>query len=115
MMHWISPLGYRFQVRLLTTRRERDADGRSEIEAQAHGDFRGMGLWLIEPVSARQVDITYRWEVQLHKPWMRLLAPLLRGVFSWNHFTVMQAGARGMAQQLGCALYDVSDWSGGPR
>ena len=99
-MHWVSPLGYRLKVHLLTTRCERDADGHGEIEAQVRGDVHGMGLWVIEPVSAQQVDITYRWEVMLHKPWMRLLAPLLRGVFSWNHFTVMQAGAKGMARQL---------------
>ncbi|MDO9237668.1 MAG: hypothetical protein Q7U28_16740 [Aquabacterium sp.] len=68
-MHWVSPLGYRLTVHLLTTRCERDADGHGEIEAQVRGDVHGMGLWVIEPVSAQQVDITYRWEVMLHKPW----------------------------------------------
>jgi hypothetical protein len=115
MLHWRSPLGYSCRVLSLTTRREQDANGRGEIESFAQGVFRGRGLWLIEPTSPFQVDITYRWEVSLHKSWMRLLAPVLRGVLSWNHFKVMQSGARGMAERLGCYTPAVSRWSGGPR
>ena len=115
MQHWRSPLGYSCRVLSLTTRREQDAHGRGEIESFAQGVFKGRGLWLIEPSSPRQVDITYRWEVSLHKPWMRWLAPLLRSVLSWSHFNVMQSGAQGMAQQLGCRSPHVSNWSGGPR
>ena len=115
MLHWRSPLGYSCRVLSLTTRREQDAHGRGEIESRSQGCFRGAGLWVIEPSAPRQVDITYRWEVSLHKPWMRLFAPVLRGVLSWNHFNVMQSGAQGMAQQLGCHAPHVSNWSGGPR
>lgn len=115
LLHWRSPLGYSCTVRSQTTRLEQDAQGRGEIESRAQGCFQGMGLWVIEPSAPRQVDITYRWEVSLHKPWMRLLAPVLRGVLSWNHFNVMQDGAQGMARQLGCHSPLVSNWSGGAR
>ena len=115
MLHWRSPLGYSCRVLSLTTRREQDALGRGEIESRAQGCFQGVGLWVIEPSAPRQVDITYRWEVSLHKPWMRVFAPVLRGLLSWNHFNLMQSGAQGMAQQLGCRSPHVNNWIGGPR
>lgn len=115
LLHWRSPLGYSCKVRCVTTRREQDTNGHGEIESRAQGCFQGMGLWLIEPTSQRQVDITYRWEVSLQKPWMRMFAPVLRGALSWNHFNVMQAGAQGMAKQLGCHSPLVSNWSGGAQ
>jgi hypothetical protein len=115
LLHWRSQMGLSCRVHCQTTRCEQDAHGRGEIESHAQGCFQGMGLWVIEPYSIRGVDITYRWEVRLHKPWMRLFAPALRGLLSWNHFNVMQAGAQGMARQLGCHSPLVSNWSGGVR
>lgn len=111
---WGSALGYGIKLHVLTTRSERGADGGGELEGKASGDLHGRGLWLVEPVSAQEVDVTYRWEVELHKPWMRRLTPLLRGAFAWNHFIVMRAGARGMAKRLGCEVSQLADWTGGP-
>ncbi len=115
VLHWRSPLGCSRQVYCQTTRCEQDAHGNGEIESRTQGCFQGMGLWVIEPSSRHGVDITYRWEVLFNKPWMRLFAPVLRCVLLWNHFAVMQAGAKGMARQLGCHSPRVSNWSGGPR
>lgn len=104
---WRSGLGYGVSVVMTTTRVER----LREIEAAAGGDLRGIGLWVIEQDGPGAVRLTYRWDVELAKPWMRLCAPLLRPVFAWRHFTVMRTGARGMAQHLGCRLGKIEEWS----
>jgi hypothetical protein len=103
--HWRSGLGYRFRILVETVRLR---EGR-ELEAAARGDLRGTGLWLLEPADEASVRVTYRWEVELNKRWMRRLAPLLRPVFAWRHFAVMANGARGMARELNCALSEIED------
>ncbi len=117
---WRSPLGYRFTIEVRNTRRERSADGHCEIEGHSSGDLLGQGLWVLDPVpcssasasaSAPQVDVTYRYEVELGRRWMRLTAPLLRLLFKWSHFAVMEAGARGMAAQLNCRSSKLNHWT----
>jgi hypothetical protein len=105
--HWRSGLGYGFSLVITTTRSLR----LREIEGAAAGDLRGIGLWLIEEDGPGAVRLTYRWDVELAKPWMRFSAPLLRPVFAWRHFAVMSSGARGMAQRLGCRLGEMEEWS----
>lgn len=83
----------------------------AEIEVSAQGDLRGSGLWLLESVAPDAVRVTYRWDVELEKPWMRLAAPLLRPVFAWRHFVVMARGARGMARHLHCMLSELEERS----
>lgn len=107
LIDWSSALLYRIRLRMVTTRVERAR----ELEARADGDLSGSGLWLLEPVDGPAVDITYRWEVTLQRPWMRHLAFLLRPLFEWNHFVVMRAGARGMARELGCGLSHQREFS----
>jgi len=108
---WGSALAYGVRLRVTTTLAERPR----QLEARAEGDLHGRGLWLLEPAADGAVDVTYRWDVVLHRPWMRRLAPLLRPLFEWNHFVVMRAGARGMARRLGCRLSGLREWSGAQR
>jgi hypothetical protein len=44
--------------------------------------------------------MTFVWRVQLVKPWMRWLAPLLASVFRWNHNGVMRAGEIGLQRHI---------------
>jgi hypothetical protein len=106
-----SALGYGFRLRVTTTRAERPR----LIEAQLGGALRGSGLWLLDPADSAAVDLTYRLDIELHRPWMRRFAWLLRPLFTWSHFRVMHAGARGMARQLGCRVGGFSDWAAGSR
>jgi hypothetical protein len=115
---WRSPIGYRFTIDVLNTRRERAADGHCEIEGRSSGDLLGQGLWVLDPVpcsslapAVQEVDVTYRYEVELGRRWMRVAAPLLRLVFKWSHFRVMEAGARGMAAQLHCRSSELKHWT----
>jgi Polyketide cyclase / dehydrase and lipid transport len=105
---WRTALLYGICVRVTTTAFEAP----SRLEGRAEGDLTGFGAWLLEPVDAYGVDITYRWELLLERRWMRVLSFLLRPLFEWNHFVVMRAGAQGMAQRLGCRVSQRREWSG---
>ena len=69
------------------------------IRARARGELRGEGIWLLRP-EGDFTDVTYVWRIEVTKPWMRWLAPVLAPVFRWNHDAVMAAGERGLAALL---------------
>jgi len=98
-MAWKSLLPYRVGFEVTTTRVEHP----HLLEGHAVGELEGVGRWRLyeqEGITA----VLYEWNVRTTKPWMNLLAPLLRPVFEWNHDWVMTRGGEGIAQLLGCRL-----------
>jgi uncharacterized protein YndB with AHSA1/START domain len=69
------------------------------IEGRARGELDGVGLWTFEGNETR-TDVRYDWRIDVTKPWMRTLAPLLRPVFAWNHNKVMNWGETGARKRL---------------
>jgi carbon monoxide dehydrogenase subunit G len=69
------------------------------LRGRARGQLRGEGTWLLRAAGDR-TDVTYVWRVELAKPWMRWLAPVLAPVFRWNHNGVMRAGEAGLTRHL---------------
>jgi uncharacterized protein YndB with AHSA1/START domain len=107
---WKSPLGYRFRVKATTLHVDRPRS----IEARVEGDLHGHGLWVLEP-QERGVDVTYRWDLELRRPWMRRWAWLLRPLFAWSHFRVVRSGVAGLARHLDAPAQMTAEWVGGPR
>jgi uncharacterized protein YndB with AHSA1/START domain len=107
---WKSPLGYRFRVTATTLHVDRPRS----IEARVEGDLHGHGLWVLEP-RAGGVDVVYRWDLELRRPWMRRWAWLLRPLFAWSHFRVVRQGVAGLARHLHTKAEMTAEWSGGPR
>lgn len=70
-----------------------------ELEGRAFGELDGTGIWTFTP-EGDATRVRYLWRVEVTKPWMRLLAPLLRPVFKWNHNKVMAWGLEGARRQL---------------
>jgi len=98
-MVWRSLLPYRVEFEVTTTRVEHP----HLLEGHAVGELEGVGRWRLyeqDGVTA----VLYEWNVKTTKPWMNLLAPLLRPAFEWNHDWVMARGGEGIAQLLGCRL-----------
>jgi uncharacterized protein YndB with AHSA1/START domain len=98
-MVWKSLLPYRVEFEVTTTRVEHP----HLLEGHAVGELEGVGRWRLyeqDGVTA----VLYEWNVRTTKPWMNLLAPLLRPAFEWNHDWVMARGGEGIAQLLGCRL-----------
>lgn len=104
---WQSGAGYKLNITTTTVR----LSPLREIEAVADGDVAGRGLWLLEEATPGTVRLAYRWDVELRRAWMRLLAPLLRPLFTRRHFALMRAGAAGMARSLGAAAGEYREWA----
>jgi len=69
------------------------------VEVRTDGDF--VGVWRAIFTAAdggTRVDI--EWTVTVQKPLVRLLSPLLRPVFAWNHNWTTPRGAAGLRAYL---------------
>jgi uncharacterized protein YndB with AHSA1/START domain len=88
-------LPYRLSFSMRQTRQERP----TLLEGRAWGELEGIGRWELRPVGSG-TDVRYTWEVSPTAAWMKLLAPLARPAFVWNHDWVMRQGERGLKQLL---------------
>ena len=69
-------------------------------EGRAFGELDGTGLWTFEGTPQGMVA-RYLWRVEVTRPWMRWMAPVLAPVFAWNHHKVMAWGEEGARKRLG--------------
>ena len=70
-----------------------------KLRGVARGELEGQGTWLLDEDDAA-TRVTYLWQVNLGKPWMRLTAPLFAPVFRWNHNGLMAAREMGLTRYL---------------
>jgi uncharacterized protein YndB with AHSA1/START domain len=94
-MTWKTALPYQLTFDMCMTRIE----PMSVIEGRASGELDGVGLWTLRPHGAG-THVRYDWNVEVTKPWMRTLAPILRPVFAWNHKVVMGWGEEDIRVRL---------------
>ncbi len=88
-------LPYRLHYTTTITR----SDPPEELAYDAEGDLRGRGRCVLTQ-QGEWTEIVWYWDVQTAGLLMNLLAPVLRGLFAWNHNQVMGLGERGLAQRL---------------
>lgn len=92
---WQSRLGYRLRFAIRVTR----VRAPTLIEAEARGDLEGVGRWELSE-TGDGTEVRYHWQVRTRRPWMNLLAPLARPLFTWSHHAVMRRGGIGLADFL---------------
>lgn len=68
-----------------------EATSPGHLRSRIRGDFEGEGTWTIEP-SSGGTRAELRWDIEVRKPLVRRLTPLLRPVFAWNHRWAMRRG-----------------------
>jgi hypothetical protein len=95
-LSWTTSLPYRIVLETRVTAIE----PLERIAAHASGELVGCGIWTLDRAGEDLVIVRYRWRVTLTKRWMRWLAPLLHGVFAWNHDQVMERGRKGIEARL---------------
>jgi carbon monoxide dehydrogenase subunit G len=74
-----------------------------EQELQAEGELAGTGRWSLDQ-QGEVTTVRYRWDVGTTRPWMNVLAPLARPLFTWNSRGVMLQAGEGLAGFLGVPL-----------
>jgi uncharacterized protein YndB with AHSA1/START domain len=77
-----------------------------ELELQAEGDLAGRGRWELEQ-QGEVTTVRYLWDVQTTRPWMNLVAPVARPLFTWNSKGVMLQAGQGLARHLEVPLVDA--------
>lgn len=77
-----------------------------ELELQAEGDLAGTGRWELQQQDG-VTTVRYRWDVQTTRPWMNLVAPVARPLFTWNSRGVMLQAGQGLARHLGMPLVNA--------
>jgi hypothetical protein len=73
------------------------------MEGDVVGELEGKGRWYFY-YNDGITTVRYHWDVKTTKSWMNFFAPLLKGIFKWNHDVVMQWGGEGLAKKLNTTL-----------
>ena len=55
------------------------------VVAEVEGDLRGRGVWTLTTAADGRTHVRFDWRVYADKPVLRVLTPLLRPLFRWNH------------------------------
>jgi uncharacterized protein YndB with AHSA1/START domain len=67
----------------------------TELEIKVEGDLSGRGIWTLTPSSGR-VHVRFDWRVNADRALLRVLTPVLRPVFRWNHNWAIQRAMEGL-------------------
>lgn len=69
------------------------------IVIEATGDLEGSGIWSFAQ-DGDFVDVTFEWNVDINKPFVRFMTPMLRPVFEANHRWSMEQGEASLREEL---------------
>ena len=68
------------------------------------GQLEGTGVIDLEPRPDRSTFARMTWDTRSTLLWMNLSAPLMRGLFEWNHDLLMERARDGLARRLGAPV-----------
>jgi uncharacterized protein YndB with AHSA1/START domain/quercetin dioxygenase-like cupin family protein len=84
-------LPYELKVRSRITRHEPPHVVSTEVD----GDLRGQGTWTLTP-TAGGTHVRFDWRVFADRPLLRLLTPIARPAFRWNHVWAIARAMKGL-------------------
>jgi uncharacterized protein YndB with AHSA1/START domain len=67
-----------------------------EFEVHVTGDLTGRGVWTLTPRAEGGVHVRFDWRVLADKALLRVLTPVLRPLFRWNHNWSIQRAMEGL-------------------
>ena len=67
----------------------------SQLEVEVEGDLRGRGVWTLSPRDG-VVHVRFDWHVFADRALIRVLTPVLRPLFRWNHNAAIKAAMKGL-------------------
>ena len=90
--HFKGRLPYHLRTRSRISRLERP----HVVVGDVDGDLRGRGTWTLTPLGDGRTHVRFDWRVYADKPVLRLLTPVLRPAFRWNHDWAIARARRGL-------------------
>ena len=89
-------LPYKLRFTIETLRTEKP----SLIEFRATGDFvTDVSRWVLKP-EGEGTSVTLEWNPKVEKPLVKILSPILKPLFYWNHEWTMKRGRRQIVEYL---------------
>ena len=85
----------RFPYHLRTRSRIVQLEPPRVVAAEVDGDLRGHGIWMLTPIPDG-THVRFDWRVHADRPLLRLLTPLLRPAFRWNHNWAIARAVEGL-------------------
>jgi len=70
-------------------------DPPNRFEVEVVGDLRGHGVWTLTPHDDL-THVRFDWHVHADRAIIRMLTPILRPLFRWNHAVAIRAAMRGL-------------------
>ena len=67
-----------------------------EYEVDVVGDLAGNGVWRLRQLPDGVVHVRFDWRVYADRPLLRILSPLLRPAFRWNHNWAIKRAIEGL-------------------
>jgi uncharacterized protein YndB with AHSA1/START domain len=85
----------RLPYQLKTTSEIVRMDPPRELEVKVEGDLSGRGIWTLTPSNGR-VHVRFDWRVNADRGFIRVLTPVLRPLFRWNHNWAIKRAMEGL-------------------
>ena len=85
-------LPYKLRTRTTTVRHEPP----HILEGDVVGDLRGRGTWTLTPLPGGGTHVRFDWRVAADRPFLRVLTPVLRPAFRWNHAWAIARAREGL-------------------
>lgn len=89
--HFKGKLPYTLRTRSEVVSKQRP----NRVEVNVEGDLRGKGVWNLSPREGT-THVRFDWTVFADKPIVRVLTPVLRPLFRWNHAWAMARAREGL-------------------
>jgi mannose-6-phosphate isomerase-like protein (cupin superfamily)/uncharacterized protein YndB with AHSA1/START domain len=104
--HFKGRLPYHLHTRSVITA----MDAPHTITAEVEGDLRGRGTWTLTPIDSG-THVRFDWQVHADRKLLRVLTPVLRPLFRWNHNWAIARAMEGLepyAQRTAAAAEKVA-------
>jgi uncharacterized protein YndB with AHSA1/START domain len=85
-----------------------EIDPPARVVADVDGDLRGRGTWTLTPIG-EGTHVRFDWQVHADRKLLRVLTPVLRPVFRWNHNWAIARAMEGLepyARRAGVTIRD---------
>jgi len=79
-----------------------EIDPPRRVVADVEGDLRGRGMWTLTPTT-QGTHVRFDWHVYADRKLLRVLTPVLRPIFRWNHNWAIARAKQGLEPYARCA------------